>query len=595
MEPARSFRERAWREWKDPARRAGSSFVQTSHVELDRSPAVAIAAQERERRWLTFLAEAGELLGASLDVQTTLASIASLVVPEMADWCSVDLLEDGELRPVTVTHADPKRVGHAQTLLRNHPPDRRVTREVLGSGTSVLLAHVDVEQFELARALAIHSLMVVPLRARGRSIGALTFALSETPGFYDEADRAMAEELARRCALALDNAQLHTELKRALAQREAALADRDRLVREAQWQRQRLQAVLEQLPVAVLIADAPTGEIEFANERSRDLLGSLKDGRFPHGPLALHPDGRRYAPVELPIQRAMRGERISSEELILQRDDGRQWVLSASAVPVHDPQGAIVSAVSALQDVTDRKRSEDEARQHAQFMENFLGILGHDLRNPLQAITSSAHLLLRRGLAEGQAKAASRIAGSAERMGRLITDLLDFTRSRTGGGIPIVPALVCLPEIAKEIIEELEVANPGRQISLRADDDGCGEWDRDRISQVISNLVGNALQYGKRDRPIAVGIRDDHAHVVLSVHNEGTPIPAEVLPHVFEPFRRAVQPKDLGRSRGLGLGLYIARRIVQAHQGTIEVSSTEATGTTFTVRLPKTARASARN
>ena len=219
----------------------------------------------------------------------------------------------------------------------------------------------------------------------------------------------------------------------------------------------------------------------------------------------------------------------------------------------------------------------------ARFREHFVGIVSHDLRNPLTAIVTSAHLLLRYGeLPERQARVVARIASSADRMARMIDDLLDFARSKLGGEFPIHRRRIDLRQICEQTVEELEFAYT-RQVKLEANGDLWGDWDPDRIAQVISNLVGNAVQHSDGD--VKVTLRGEADVVVLETHNGGPPIPHEVLSHIFEPGRRGD-----ARSGGLGLGLFIVQQIVLAHGGSIEVTSNDGDGTKFTVALPRKGR-----
>lgn len=224
--------------------------------------------------------------------------------------------------------------------------------------------------------------------------------------------------------------------------------------------------------------------------------------------------------------------------------------------------------------------------------DQFLAVLGHDLRNPLGAISMSAGLISRRA-DHSNTKAASLILTSAERMKRMVDDLLDLTRTRLGSGIPIAPEPMDLKLLCQEVVAELEAFHPDCPMDFQADGNLRGSWDRDRLAQVLSNLVGNALQYGARERPIGVVVRGEGEEVVIEVHNEGRPIPPAMLANIFEPMvREAGRRESDKRSRSLGLGLHIAREIVLAHGGTVSVESTGSDGTTFSVRLPRHAAAS---
>jgi signal transduction histidine kinase len=230
------------------------------------------------------------------------------------------------------------------------------------------------------------------------------------------------------------------------------------------------------------------------------------------------------------------------------------------------------------------QRAEESARRASELQQQLAGIVGHDLRTPLAAITMSTALLLRRGgLADDQARTLARIAASASRMGRIIHDLLDFTRVRSEGHIHIEARVSDLVQLAERAVAELAAAHPDREIRLVGPSSALVEVDPDRIAQVITNLVGNALQHGPSAAPVTVTVAPEGATSALHVHNDGPPIRPELLPEIFEPFRRG---STGGEGGSLGLGLFIVREVVRAHRGAVEVRSDGAEGTTFTVRLP---------
>ncbi len=235
------------------------------------------------------------------------------------------------------------------------------------------------------------------------------------------------------------------------------------------------------------------------------------------------------------------------------------------------------------------ERQEEEARTRADFEQQLIGIVSHDLRNPIHAITLSAAALLRRdGLGEREKSVAARIVSSADRAMRMIRDLLDFTQARLGGGIQIDRKPLDFHELTRHAVEEVALAHPAADVSVSSMGDGRGEWDADRLVQALGNLVTNAVKYSAEGTRVNVLTRGEEDRVVLEVHNIGAPIPPDRLPHLFQPMHRAVARSDTA-SRSVGLGLYIVRHIVSAHEGTIHVRSTEAEGTTFTLALPRQA------
>lgn len=229
-------------------------------------------------------------------------------------------------------------------------------------------------------------------------------------------------------------------------------------------------------------------------------------------------------------------------------------------------------------------------RATTRFLEEMLGIVGHDLRSPLAAM-ELGFTLLRENATEQGVRVLGRVERSAQRMSKIVEQLLDVTLSRIGTGIPLTPKPVQLHAIINPILDELRMVHPETTFLLTGDDVG-GVWDSDRIEQVVSNLANNATVYGRKNAPIRLEISQIGGGAQLVVHNElrDRPIAPEVLDALFDPFERG---RDTSNAKGIGLGLYIVSEIVRAHGGTITVDSDES-GTRFCVVLPlATAEASA--
>ncbi len=220
----------------------------------------------------------------------------------------------------------------------------------------------------------------------------------------------------------------------------------------------------------------------------------------------------------------------------------------------------------------------------------FLAILSHDLRNPLNSIAMSASLLPH--LVQPATRAvevATQIATNAGVMARMISDLLDYTRTRLGAGMPVSASPMDLKGLCEELYKEYLTAHPRRNIHFRSEGDLHGNWDADRLRQAISNLLGNAIQHSPETAPIQLMTIGEVTDVVLVVSNGGPPIPPGELAKIFDPLVRgssAEHPKT-NRPGSIGLGLYIARAIAGSHGGAIQVTSSEEGGTAFTMRLPR--------
>jgi PAS domain S-box-containing protein len=346
------------------------------------------------------------------------------------------------------------------------------------------------------------------------------------------------------------------------------------LLRESE---ERLQAILDNAPAAVYVKDRQ-GRWLIVNRRMEALFGRTR------AELVGQSDEQVLTPEVVAVIHATdaqvlsRNEPLESEEE-LRLADGPHTYLSLK-FPLRDAQGRPTGVCGISTDITERRRAQD-------FHQRLLGIVGHDVRGPLSAITLSAATLLgQQGLTPAQQRSVRRIARSAERIERLVALLLDFTRAQLGLTLPLRPASVCMESLCERVLDEVQAAHPGRTLHLEATGDTCGEWDPDRLMQVLGNLVSNAVRYSPPETPVEVRIHGNRQAVTLQVHNRGAPIPAEARQRLFLPFQRGEQAHTVA-SEGLGLGLYIVREVVKAHEGSITVESAEAEGTTFTVLLPR--------
>ncbi len=325
-----------------------------------------------------------------------------------------------------------------------------------------------------------------------------------------------------------------------------------------------------------------------ANRRLLEILGLPPGAGVPEGGI----DWREVTPPELAEADARgfaeletTGRSAPFERQFLRADGTRVWTLTGAAVLDREP----LRGVSFVLDITAQKEAERALQEAHQFEQRLLGIVSHDLRNPLASIRLGVDLLLRSGPSEQQLRTVSRMARSAERMHQLVGGLLDLTRLRAGQQLTITRERDDIHRLVKRAVEEVSIAEPGR-ITITGQGDGSGEWDTVRVGQALCNLLANALRHSPGGSPVPVQVEGGADQVQVAITSGGEAIPTEQQDSLFEPFRRGSGPGALDGS--VGLGLYIARHVARAHGGTIDVSSSPGSGTTLRLILPRRAPSS---
>jgi PAS domain S-box-containing protein len=305
----------------------------------------------------------------------------------------------------------------------------------------------------------------------------------------------------------------------------------------------------------------------------------------------IHPDDRAHVRRAVETATAYGTDFDVEYRVIALTDLGRSAWVQAIGRCFRDGHGRPHHFDGIIRDITAEKLEKEE-RAHLLkelseanlLRERLLGIVVHDLKSPLAAVDMTAKLLREDLDDEDSLHSVDRILRGVSRMKRLIDQLLDFARIRAHGGMPVVPGSVDLTQLCSQVVDELRAANPEVTIALSADGDCWGQWDADRLSQVVANVLANAVQHGSGE--LAVRVSGAGEDVTVTVHNRGEPIPAHLLPVLFDPFRQG-ERREKGQRQSVGLGLYIAQQIVLAHQGLIEVRSPDGDGTTVVIRLPR--------
>jgi PAS domain S-box-containing protein len=416
---------------------------------------------------------------------------------------------------------------------------------------------------------------VLPLVCEGKTLGVVSFE-AERPRRFSSEERAFLNAVATRCADALGRARLYEEARRA---------------------ERRLTSVLEKLPVGVTVVRAD-GSMIFGNDALTRIWGiDLRGLSVEERSRALrkyHPDGQPVMAGEWPSIRALEGQITERMEMRVERRDGTTCWVHASAAPIRSEEGTVEAAVASIVDVTAEKQARAAADEASQAKDEFLAMLGHELRNPLSPILTALHLMRLRG--EGSyARERAVIARQVNHLARLVDDLLDVSRAARGA-----LRLECAPmEAARVVADAIETAGPlieERKHRLKVGVPRTGlvvNADAVRLAQVVGNLLSNAAKYTPPGGHIRVSAAAEGEHVVIEVADDGVGIPQELLPRVFDAFTQGRQGLDR-KQGGLGLGLAIARQLIVGHGGTIEARSMgSGRGTTMVVRLPRVRQPSA--
>jgi len=522
-----------------------------------------LTEQRRAEIASRFLADASAALAESLDYETTLQRVARLAVPRVADWCSVEIADaDGMPQLLALAHVDPEKVALAHAHRRRYPTDPDApygAAAAIRTGQSQLLHEIpdaslvasaqDAAHLAMLRALGLASSMLVPLIARGRVLGTITFVSSSHQWLYGPDDLAFAEELGRRAAIAIDNARLYRDTQAAEA---------------------RFRSLFEHVPDTILLADAE-GRYLDANPAATLLLGYDRDELLRLSVPDVVAAEREWTAAEY---ETFTQTGLWRGELHLRRKDGALIPVEVRATAVDLPTGNVF--ISVARDISER-------RVHEQQQQDFLAMVAHDLRTPLTALKGYASLMQRRKAYNERSMAI--MVAQAERLDRLVSDVLEVSRL-DAHRLELHKSEVKLTHMVRQCVDEAEDVAERHPVRVELPDHPItGWWDSDRICQVIQNLVGNAIKYSPEGEGVVVRVEDGGDQARVSVRDRGIGIPAEALPRLFERFYRAenVQTASI---KGLGLGLYIAKSLVEAHGGTMTVESALGAGSAFVFTLP---------
>jgi signal transduction histidine kinase/CheY-like chemotaxis protein len=604
----------------------------------------ARAGAEAMQNDLSFLVNAGSLLASSLDYHQTLQRVARLAVPKFADWCVVDLIETEGLRRLAVAHVDPSKEELARELQRRYPGDpnaptgavnvvRTGEPEIYREVSEAMLhaASPDIDHLEILRGLGLKSVMIVPLKARDRILGVISFVSAESGRIYGEIDLFMAEELARRAALAIDNARLYQEAQKEIVERTHAekrlgaqyavarvLAEATTLSEGAS---EILRAICESLdwevggiwrvegePASLRCVEVwhlPSLDLaEFVRISRRKIFGPdeglpgriwargsavwisdvAEEPAFPRGPIASK--SGLHAAVGFPLRRG--AETLGVLEFFsreIREPDSDLLQLMAS---IGSQIGQFIERKEAEEAL---KRKTVEAEESSRLKSQFVSNVSHELRTPINAIIGYSALLLdeaygrvgpeQKGPLEG-------VVRNANDLLNLVNDVLDLSKIEAGK-LSVYPEPLPLSAMLEEVIAGMKPFLDQKSLRVRlnrVEDLPEIRSDRGKVKQIFTNLISNAIKFTPKGTiTIKEKNRPEKEGVEIAIEDTGIGIRPEEIPKLFSAFHQV--DADLTREYGgVGLGLRIVKDLIDLLGGEIRVESEYGKGSRFTVFLP---------
>lgn len=528
----------------------------------------------RERARLTFLAEASATLASSLDYETTLEQVAKLAVAEIADWCTVHIVENGVPNRIVTAHADPAQLEMAREYAVRYPEQITPSRGVgyvLSTGQAEFIPVVteemvqaaarDPEHLDLLRQLRLAGSIVVPLCGHDNVVLGAIRLLAAGDRRFREDDLRLAQDLARRAAAAIENAKLH---------------------REVLDQESRLRLAHAAARMGTWSMDLVRGKL-FWSEEWKQLHG-LAPGTTPDHEIAanlVHPEDRQRVLVELDEALASTDALVVFEHRVVVGDGSIVWIHHRARIE-RDAGGRAIALVGISMDVTDRRLAEDALRRSEKLAAagRLAATVAHEINNPLESIVNLIYIALHsEGLSPAVADLLRLAEGELNRTAQIVRQTLGFYRES------VLPQDTELGVLVSEVLElyRSRIQARGLQCSQSVESKVVVRIIPGELKQVIANLVSNAIDATAPGGTIAVAVGNADGEATITVSDTGSGIEPGNLGRVFEPF--FTTKSDVGT----GLGLWVSKGIVEKHHGRLTVNTSTSLhdhGTTFTVRLP---------
>ena len=536
---------------------------------------------ERQR----LLNQTSEMFLSSIDHEVTLKEIAELLVPPLADYCRIAILDERkQIKDIRVNHIDPEKLAYVRELYEQYKDRTNSThglQRLLETGKPELIATVSQSVLDTVKdspvlltiihALGLRSYMGVPLIARERIIGAMTFSSVQPYRHYTQDDLLFAQELARRIALVLDNARLYREAQEEIVERTLA----EEKLRQSE---ERYRLVVEHTTDLITVLDMQ-GDVVYISPSCEALLGYRPDEMI--GKLAFsfnHPDDLPY--IEKEFASIFQGGVAIVPSYRARHKDGHWVMFSATGSAIYDEQGRPSLIVSTSHDIT--QQTELERRK-----DEFISIASHELRTPVTSIKGFTQILHRRFKRQGDEESIRYLSIMDKQLSKLtslINDLLDLSKIQAGK-LAFQMERFDLDSFVHEIVETTQQTTQSHRLILEGHTGVQIVGNRDRLEQVLSNLLANAIKYSPHADKVIIRVSHDSEQDSVSVQDFGIGIAEAEHEKIFERFYQAPTPLEQTYP-GLGMGLYISGEIIRRHHGRILVESRKGKGSTFQMQIP---------
>ncbi len=567
------------------------------HVQL-----LDITRQKRRSEELHFLNKAGTILASSLDYKKTLNRVVRLAIATLSDWCVAEMIgEDGVTDQLAIGHSNPLKIKLARDIREKYPPDPNApegTAAVISSGKSFVMTSVPDEllaksarskkHLSMIRRLGITSYMIAPMKVGDRVIGTITFVSSTEKRLFTKADLPLAEGLAARAALAIENAKLYLAAQQEIERRQKTEEELLRIQDELRFSKDQIETIIQSSGDGITLQD-DAGRLVYANNTAAYTSGfSSPEAMISSPPEAIFErfemideSGKPFPVDKLPGRRALKGD-VAPEEVIgyrIKKTGKERWSM-VRATPLLNTEGEVKYAVNIFHDITEQKMQERRKNE-------FISIASHELKTPVATLKILSQAL--RDLTNGRQKEKKteildRFENQLDRIAALTRDLLDVSKI-SSGTLEIQPKRFNVAASVRVIVEDFGQMTSTHTVRLDSSKRLYVWADQARLEQVVNNLLSNAIKYSPQGGAIKVKIRATPTMSVISVEDWGLGISADNRTRIFESFFREHRKNSI--AQGLGMGLFICSEIIKLHKGNIRVESQPGKGSTFYVEFPK--------